>query len=349
MTHTLYIGIHGYAGSGKDTVAKALRLMLSHSWKSFEEFRVRWECEAFTLNYATFGNGVQEDAVCYCIAFADQLKHICSEMFGIPVERFYNNKENAWVCITDDFRYTEKKPYGTIITAEEYNNMMNAPYWSSQESSGDKKWMSLREILVYVGTYVCQNYIHKHCFVNGVANKIRQIKTRNRNLKYVICTDVRFYHEQEFVKKNGGVNIDIVRAGVEQLDNKAEHEFDGDEEVFDYTLYNDGTYEELLRSLWDLVHDNEIFRNETVDLISRDGTNNYLRKIYEDDTLAKYACEFEYDTCRTCRDGGSIIMIDPSGGPYISLGAILPDAGKVSAITYDADLSKFVLEMMKDK
>ena len=94
----LYIGLHGYAGSGKDTVAKALRLMLSYPWESFEDFKKTWEQEAFKRSYATFnegfsddgnpvyGNATLEDTKVYCIAFADQLKHICAEMFGIPVK-----------------------------------------------------------------------------------------------------------------------------------------------------------------------------------------------------------------------------------------------------------------------
>ena len=309
----LYIGLHGFAGSGKDTVAKALRLMLSYNWSSYEEFRLTWEREAFKMHYATFGIA-PEDESCYCIAFADQLKYICSAMFGIPVDRFYYNKENAWICINDDFQYTEQQPLqSNIITAEEYYMENNS---FSDNSSNDKKWMSLREVLVYVGTYVCQRVINKNCFINGVSNTIKQIKSRNRNLKYVICTDVRFFHELEFIKKHKGINIDIQRAGVEQLDNIAEHYFD-DEDVFDFTLHNDGTYDELLTDLWSLVHDNIIFKNIVLMLPSRNGTKNYLRKIDEN----KYTCCFEYSVSKIKRDGGKITMIDPAGGPAIYVGS----------------------------
>lgn len=323
----LYVGLHGYAGSGKDTVAKALRLMLSYNWNSFEEFQMKWEHEAFKMHYATFGVAPEDD-MCYCIAFADQLKQICSAMFGIPVERFYYNKENAWICITDDFQYTEQQPRDCdIITAEEYYIQSN-----SFNSSNERKWMSLREVLVYVGTYVCQRVINKNCFINGVSNTIKQVASRNRNLKYVICTDVRFFHELDFIKKHNGINIDITRAGIEQLENIAEHDFD-DEDVFDYTLHNDDTYDDLLINLWNLVHDNVIFKNVVIDLPSRDGSNNYLRQI--DDN--KYLCCFEYSTSRISRDNGKIVMIDPSGGPAIYVGCKIEgtDINNVSSIYFD--------------
>lgn len=338
----LYIGLHGYAGSGKDTVAKALRLMLSYNWNSFDEFRITWENEAFKMHYATFGVAPEDD-ICYCIAFADQLKQICSVMFGIPVEKFYYNKENAWICITDDFKYTERQPLQSdIITAEEYYYQNN----SFNNEKQKRKWMSLREVLVYIGTYVCQREVNKHCFLNGVSNTINLINARNRNLKYVICTDVRFYHELEFIKKHNGVNIDIIRDNINQLDNVAEHNFDYDEDVFDFTLYNDGTYDELLLNLWNLVHENTIFKNITVSLPSRD-SNNYLRKV--DDN--KYQCCFEHSVIRISREEecgvSKITMIDPSGGPVIYLGKRINGTPikNVLSIYFDDDTLGYMIDV----
>ena len=54
--------------------------------------------------------------------------------------------------------------------------------------------MSLREILVYVGTYVCQESICENIFVNSVQNKIDDRLCSNDTLKYVICTDFKFVH-----------------------------------------------------------------------------------------------------------------------------------------------------------
>lgn len=326
MQEILYIGLHGYAGSGKDTVAKALRLMLTYNWNSFEEFRETWQKEAFKMMYATYGDVAVEDDTCYCVAFADQLKRVCSAMFGIPLEKFYYNKETAWIRMSD-FKYTEEAP-DNVITAEQYYINTNT---FGKDVLKDKQWMSLREVLVYVGTYICQRMVNKNCFLNGVANTVKQVKARNSRLKYVICTDVRFYHELDFVRERDGINIDIVRDGVEQLNNVAEHEFDEEENEFDFVIYNNGTYDELLKELWDLVHNNIIFQNVIVELPSHDNTNNYLRKIADN----KYICCFQYPVVRVMHQDGKVVAIDPSGGPMIGLGAEINGAGKVTEISHD--------------
>lgn len=349
----LYIGLHGYAGSGKDTVAKALRLMLSYPWESFEDFKKTWEQEAFKRSYATFnegfnddgnpvyGNATLEDTKVYCIAFADQLKHICAEMFGIPVKHFYYNKESGWIDITGTFEYVEKLPYGAkTITADDYAYMKNS------NTNPDKPlWMSLREVLVYVGTYICQTFINKQVFTNGVNNKVKMVAARNRNLEYVICTDVRFYHEIEFIKQHHGINIDIVRPEVKQLDNIAEHDLDN-EESFDVTIMNDSTYDALLHNLWDIVHEDKVFANETIQLMSHDGSNNYLRRISDTDWQA---C-FEYGMSRVSYDGGEIVMIDPSGGPMLMRGEKLYNEngackGTITSIRFDEEHGGHVIEI----
>ena len=37
MRNLLYIGLNGYAGSGKDTVAKMLYCILNYNWETKEE------------------------------------------------------------------------------------------------------------------------------------------------------------------------------------------------------------------------------------------------------------------------------------------------------------------------
>lgn len=264
----LYIGLNGYAGSGKDTVAKALTLLLSRHWNSFDEFKTVWEKEAFTSAYATFKFN-KTGGNCMCIAFADQLKQICSAMFGIPVEHFYYNKENAWINIKDNFEFTTVKPYDeNVITAEEYYKEIN-----SNEYDKKKCYMSLRDVLVYVGTYVCQLSVNENTFVNSVENSICSAVQKNNSLRYVICTDVRFYHEFDYIVKHHGINITIKRPSVEQLGNIAEHNLD-DNEAYDFTIYNDGTYDDLLYKLWELK-DNVVFKNLTIQI----GQEFTLRKI----------------------------------------------------------------------
>lgn len=318
MENQLYIGLNGYAGAGKDTVAKILKVMLSQPWASFEQFMDCFKHIPYSSDkFATFSerNNIESQKV-HCIAFADPLKYICSDMFGVPVDRFYYDKANAWICVNDDFSYTEIRPASeSIITAQDY-------YCGGYKNDQGKKWyMSLREILVYVGTYVLQRSINRNIFVNVVNNTIKQQVYANPTLSYVIVTDVRFLHELDYIRGKHGININIVRNGLEQLKNVAEHDLD-DCEVFDYVIENDGSYEDLCRAVWDLVHEEEVFKNKTIQLQTRDGyISNYLRKIGEDTYMV---CP-ELSVSHISHSGGSIVAVDLQGGPKIELGVHIPN------------------------
>ena len=308
----LYIGLNGFAGSGKDTVAKLLSIMLNNKWESFEQFKEYYESTSNIRQFATFNKSDIDERECICIAFADQLKHICSSIFGIPVERFYLNKSNAWICINKDFQYTEVQPENdNIITAEDfYSSTSN--YMNSQV----RYYMSLREILVYVGTYICQKSINKNIFINIIENNIKQKLNRNSGINYVIITDVRFLHELDYIRKKNGITITITRDDVKQLDNIAEHDLDYEED-YDFYIDNNGTYEDLFRQVWDMVNENIEFSNITVSLTSRDGTQNYLRLVENNGNDKVYKLCQEHDIFRVSHCGSTITMIDPSGGPSI--------------------------------
>lgn len=315
MSNLLYIGLNGLAGSGKDTVAKMIRTILNHNWSSLNEckeyYKSIYTSPTISATYNIFEN--EDKGMVYCVAFADQLKTICSNIFGIPVSRFYQNKENAWVCVNKDFKYTETIPLANyIITAEEYYNNI-----AEYKSSNDSYWMSLREILVYVGTYILQQDINKNVFVNIVTNLISNKRKENPNLKYVICTDIRFNHEINYIHKNNGITISIVRDGVKALDNIAEHDLD-EEDRWDYIITNNGTYDELFENIWNIIHTRIEFENITLSLPTRDDTTNYLRLINEDSELRYQLC-CQYDVQQIYRNDGQIYMIDPIGGPTIEV------------------------------
>ena len=318
MNKLLYIGLNGLAGSGKDTVARMLKTILSKEWESLEECK-KYYFSRYTnpTQSATFPIAEEDkNSAVMCIAYADQLKEICASIFGIPVQRFYQNKSNAWICINDKFQYTEIKPEDeSIVTSEDY--YYNASSYANDEN---KHWMSLREILVYVGTYVLQQNINKQIFVNIVRNKIREEQHRNYNLKYVIVTDNRFNHELNYIYENNGITITINRNSVQQLDNIAEHELD-DIEDYNYIIDNSGSYDELFKTIWDIVHNDVIFKNKTIELYTRDNIDNYLRLVQNgnsENTI--YQLCLPYKIQKLYRNEGKITMIDPVGGPVICVG-----------------------------
>ena len=312
MDHLLYIGLNGFAGAGKDTVAKMLKTILSKDWQSIEECK-EYYFKTYTnpTQSATYKIKDIEQSPVLCIAYADQLKEICAKMFGIPSERFYQNKSTAWICINDKFQYTEIKPNEeNIITAEEYYYCDDKDY--------KKYWMSLREILVYVGTYVLQQDINRQIFVNIVRNNIIDVKIHNPNLQYVIVTDNRFLHEIDFIKENNGITIKIVRDGITQLDNIAEHDLDNEED-YDYIIDNSGTYDELIQQVWDVVHNDIEFENNTISLYTRDNINNYLRLINKNEDGEVYKLCVCLDIQQLYKHGNEISVINPTGGPMICI------------------------------
>lgn len=274
----MYIGIHGYAGSGKDTVTKMIRHILSKKWESLKDcYDKYFEIYTDPTRSATFGidENQKADSV-LCIAFADQLKLICSDMFGIPTDRFYKNKNTAWVCLNHDFRYTETQPQEEfIVDAQTYYDRFN-----EFVSNKDRYWMSLRELLVYIGTYVLQRNVNKNIFVNIVDNICHNEMKNNPMLNHVICTDVRFQHEIDFIRSKHGILINVTRNDVEQLDNIAEHELD-DQEYYDYEIDNSGSYGDLFMQVWEIINDpskvNYEFMNRCIDLKTDDELKNYVR------------------------------------------------------------------------
>ena len=313
--HLLYIGLNGYAGSGKDTVTKMLSVILNNYDGNKEELYLEWKTLHKNTRFATF-NRKDKLGNTISLAFADKLKKIASEIFAIPIEHFYNNKTNGWINISGDFSYTERKPLDSeIITAEDY---ASGPM--SYQNGLFNHWMSIREILVYVGTYILQREVNKNVFLNITENRIKRHLKENENLRFVICTDVRFEHEAEYIRKNNGILINIVRSDVQQLNNIAEHDLD-DENDYDIILENDGTYEDLWDKVWNMVHENDIFKNEIIQLDSHDGSDNFLRLVSKENNQYTYKLCTEFGMVRVSHDeAGGLAMIDPSGGPCLVIG-----------------------------
>lgn len=324
MNNLLFIGLNGYAGAGKDTVAKMLKTILSKEWNNIEEVK-EYYFSTYTnpTQSATFKQNVHcEQSAVLCIAYADQLKEICSTMFGIPIERFYMNKSNAWICISDQFQYTEIQPdKDHILTAEQFYYEI-----SNLEKNNTKYWLSLREILVYVGTYVLQQTINRDIFVNIIRNKIKEEQAKNPNLKYVIVTDNRFNHELNYMNESNAITMTITRDSVKQLDNIAEHDLDNIEN-YDYVIDNSSSYDDLIQNVWNIVHENIEFSNITETLYTRENINNYLRLIKVeneyDDIIETYKLCVSNTINELYRTNGEITYINPIGGPQICVGDVI--------------------------
>ena len=339
----LFIGLNGYAGAGKDTVAKIIKTILGHNWESLEECKEFYNKTYFnpTLSATFHSNKLDDNKKVLCIAYADQLKLICSSMFGIPFERFYMNKSNAWVCMNDKFQYTEVKPPSSyIVTAEEYYYGLD-----NYTHNSEQYWMSLREILVYVGTYVLQKNINHKIFVNIVRNKINELKLQNNELEFIIIPDNRFIHEIDYIHENHGITLTIFRDSIEQLDNIAEHELDNVEN-YDFIINNSGSYNDLFSELWNILHNEIEFSNITTNLYTRDNIDNYLRLINKDNNKRVWKLCAPFNIQKIYKDNELIKTIDPIGGPTIIINELLETPEEdlfVREIKYDEDKNIFYI------
>ena len=200
--------------------------------------------------------------------------------------------------------------------------------------------MSLRELLVYVGTYVLQHNINQNIFVNVVNNIINSEIRSNKELNYVICTDVRFAHEYDYIKKMNGIVINVTRESVTQLDNVAEHDLD-DFTNYDFVIDNSGTYDDLFEQVWDMIHDNIVFSNIIVELDVHENVNNYVRKMSDN----SWQLCVEYGMQNIQYDDGRIYMLSPIGGPIIKINSELDCYEKIyiNDIEFDLQTGNFML------
>jgi len=180
---TKLIGLTGYKGSGKDTVGEIL-------------------CTDF--NFERF-------------AFADKLRQVCREVYGIEMKYF-----------TD-----------TIL----------------KEQTLEKFGMSPREILIHVGQSMRE--INPNVWCDFAMNVIDQIEefvdtlwNGDRESDGYVITDVRHYNELEAILERGGVVVRVVREGCE-LGNDLPHTGFPDRDLIE--IYNDGTIEDLKEKIKFLV------------------------------------------------------------------------------------------------
>jgi hypothetical protein len=116
--------------------------------------------------------------------------------------------------------------------------------------------------------------------------------------------------------------ITIQRNGVQQLSNIAEHDLDAvNQYEYDYIIKNDTTYDDLLKQVWDIVHDNVEFSNITYDLLTRENIDNYVRLCGHDEDGHDIYKLCNKTTIQTLyHNDGKITMLSPVGGPTICVG-----------------------------
>lgn len=188
------VGIKGFKGSGKDTVASMISYILHDG--------------IMKANYDTWllyhKNGfVENDEI--IIHFADKIKDDISEFCGIDRKLLDKQeiKENYYYNFKTGIVSTNIKGANYVINnALEFDNLSALLLLNTNVS------IKIRVLLQYYGTNVIRNHFWHNAFVHYTINKAFDIRNK---LGQCIIADARFDNECNVIKVCGGKIIRVDR------------------------------------------------------------------------------------------------------------------------------------------
>jgi hypothetical protein len=234
------IALSGHIGSGKDTVGQMMQYFTSPCsnpngrYRSFQQFKENnggSDPRYFDGHYYTDWEIKK---------FAGKLKEVASILTGISTHKFEDQ----------DFKKT--------FLSEEWDRMVTGPYDGEQ-----KHRMTVRELLQKVGTECMRDCLHENVWVNalfadytqdmsGYSDRMSKEDMEELFPKWIL-TDCRFPNEAQAVKDRGGVVIRVERPNQEKGTHLSETALD--DWSFDHVITNDGTLDELLAKVQQLMVD----------------------------------------------------------------------------------------------
>ena len=243
----MIISISGRIGSGKDTVGKIIQYLTSEvdqrnnlPFIITDDYSGNWQIKKF----------------------AYKLKEICSILTGIPIEDF------------------EKQEVKDRLLGEEW--AFDKEFSRNSDTIQDSDWVqykrkipTVRWLLQTVGTDAMRDKVHEDIWINalfadytgkrGCENRCkRSIEADTPEHECVlpkycydqkfpnwIITDTRFPNELEAIKKRNGISIRLQK----ETDKEEGHisETALDLAKFDYIVNNDGTIEELIDKIKEIL------------------------------------------------------------------------------------------------
>lgn len=264
----MIIAISGKIGSGKDTVGKIINYLTAK--KNNPNITYLDYCEALDLSDKYLG-------IFEIKKFAGKLKQIVFILTGIPVgdlekqevkDRVLGEEWNRDIYQVIDSNgnvlsktlHVEAAKIDFNYFAEHLNKEVSIKIIKNQP-------ITVRQLLQEVGTDAMRDVIHPNIWVNALFVDYCPYSTRGSSYECVesnwIITDCRFPNELEAIKKRNGISIRVERDtrefkeyfnGKEWVEkdnpfNQHPSETALDDATFDYTIYNDGTIEELIEKV----------------------------------------------------------------------------------------------------
>lgn len=248
----MIIGINGKIGSGKDTVGKIIQWL------------TKPELDGQYIGFQTYDDATLERLSPFKIKkFAGKLKTIASLLTGIPVEKF-EDQEFKKTLLGNEWGTVKENPLNVIPAFEDvqFNHLM-----------------SVRELLQKLGTEAMREGLHTNVWVNAlfanypsdnIINEINQNTDGSYGVKQPnwIITDMRFPNELDAVILREGITIRVVRPHGYTNPHTGEYkemplsyhssETALDDAEFDYEILNDGTIEDLIEKVREILIERNI-------------------------------------------------------------------------------------------
>lgn len=235
------VGIKGFKGSGKDTVASMISYILHDG--------------IMKANYDTWllyhKNGfVENDEI--IIHFADKLKDDISEFCGIDrklldrqdvkEENYYNFKTGIVSTNIKDATYVVDKCNDAIL---KYNDLSSYLVLYNNNIS-----IKIRVLLQYYGTNIIRNHFWNEAFIRYTINKAFNI--RNQKGQCIIA-DARFDNECNAIRNCGGKIIKVDRKISNDNHESEQIKISQDDYVIDNTGTLVGLFYKVLKFVTDYM------------------------------------------------------------------------------------------------
>lgn len=233
------VGIKGFKGSGKDTVASMISYIL-------HDGIMKASYDTWLLYHKN--DFIENDEI--IIHFADKLKDDISEFCGIDRKLLDRQKikENYYYNFKTGIVSTNIKDIDCVInTVLEYDNLSTLLLLNNNNVS-----IKIRALLQYYGTNVIRNHFWHEAFIRYTMNKAFDI----RNSKgQCIIADARFDNDEcKAIRDCGGM---IIR--VDRKSNNDNHDSHESEQITinkdDYVIDNTGTLVGLFYKVLKFVTD----------------------------------------------------------------------------------------------
>jgi hypothetical protein len=260
----MIIGLSGKKQHGKDTVADIIHYLIYHS-KCNLSVKESWSYKEYRKHLVGSYESYQLSGWS-TVKFATKLKQIAALLIGCTVEQLENNdfKEKEldplWECwiIPTNGKFPRLFPIESDIE------------WISKGEKYFKRQMTPRMLLQLLGTDCGRDIIHPNIWVNALMSEYKDqfgpsakaggfqtSDIRNHGLPKWIITDVRFPNEVLAIANTGGIMIRVERPSVVSTDTHPS-ETALDNHRFDYTITNDGTIDQLIEAVRQVLIDAKI-------------------------------------------------------------------------------------------